>query len=401
MSRSILQKENVDYVYCLDVEDTHNFFADGYCVHNCQDYNQLQLSLLRHWGKNMKYIMLAGDDDQCLYSWSGSTPDAFLNPPIADKDKRFLRQSRRMPRVIQSFTAQWISQVTRREDKQFSPRDEDGELRRLPASMTYQNVEPILEDAMEQYVNKGKTVMFLASCSYMLDPMKACLKKHGVTYHNPYRVKRGDWNPLHRGRGVSSVDRLLAFLKMDTTVNPDDAAIWSHHDVALWAEVLSAKGVLRHGVKKRLDAMLGDYRQIHLVSMGEVDETIVALDSLLEAEVYDELMWGAKHALDWFDKYLMPAKRAVFEFPMQVVRTGNVKALHETPRVILGTIHSVKGGECDCSYVFPDLSRAGHTEWLTRGEPRDGIVRLFYVACSRSRESLVLCAPSSRMAVTL
>ena len=67
--------------------------------------------------------------------------------------------------------------------------------------------------------------------------------------------------------------------------------------------------------------------------------------------------------------------------------------LVEEPPVTLGTIHSVKGGEADVVYVFPDLSQAGYQEWCLHGEGRDSVFRLFYVAmtaparcsCSASR----------------
>ena len=61
--------------------------------------------------------------------------------------------------------------------------------------------------------------------------------------------------------------------------------------------------------------------------------------------------------------------------------------------------NSVKGGEADCCYLFPDVSRAGMREYLTAGEPRDSVYRLMYVGMTRAKESLILCAPSSNLSV--
>ncbi len=59
----------------------------------------------------------------------------------------------------------------------------------------------------------------------------------------------------------------------------------------------------------------------------------------------------------------------------------------------------LKGGQADVVYAFPDLSQAGWQEWCSSGEGRDAIFRLFYVAMTRSRESLVLCPQSTPLAV--
>ena len=58
--------------------------------------------------------------------------------------------------------------------------------------------------------------------------------------------------------------------------------------------------------------------------------------------------------------------------------------------------NSVKGGEADVVFIFPDLSAAGSREWTGTQEQRAGIIRLFYVGMTRARESLVLCRPVGR-----
>ena len=58
--------------------------------------------------------------------------------------------------------------------------------------------------------------MILATCSYILGPSLAILRKRGLPFSNRYRPKRGAWNPLApAGRGrVSGVERVLAFIEM-------------------------------------------------------------------------------------------------------------------------------------------------------------------------------------------
>ena len=61
----------------------------------------------------------------------------------------------------------------------------------------------------------------------------------------------------------------------------------------------------------------------------------------------------------------------------------------------------MKGAEADVVYVFPDVSRAGMREWAGRPAQQASVYRLFYVAMTRARETLVLCAPMDDFAVDL
>ena len=63
-------------------------FAD-----EAQDLNRMQLSLVRRWGRHAEYFIVAGDDDQTIYSFTGATPEAFLDPDIPDDHKIILKQS--------------------------------------------------------------------------------------------------------------------------------------------------------------------------------------------------------------------------------------------------------------------------------------------------------------------
>ena len=77
---------------------------------------------------------------------------------------------------------------------------------------------------------------------------------------------------------------------------------------------------------------------------------------------------------------------------------GGPAALEETPKVIVGTIHSVKGGEADAVFLFPDLSQAGDAAYQRVGPARDAVIRLFYVGVTRARQALYLCQRESAMA---
>jgi len=53
-------------------------FAD-----EAQDLNRMRLTLIRKWGDCANYFILAGDDDQTIFSFTGASPDAILDPDIS------------------------------------------------------------------------------------------------------------------------------------------------------------------------------------------------------------------------------------------------------------------------------------------------------------------------------
>jgi hypothetical protein len=110
--------------------------------------------------------------------------------------------------------------------------------------------------------------------------------------------------------------------------------------------VLRAKGILRHGVKSKLKA--ADLSKP--ATMERLDEIFepAAFDSLTAAwdGSYRDLLawWQTRVALDLADRVKYPADIAAKRGP---------QGLPDTPRVVVGTIHSVKGGQADVVTCSP------------------------------------------------
>ena len=362
-------------------------FAD-----EAQDLNRMQLTLIRKWGGHTDYFILAGDDDQTIYAWTGASPDAILDPDIPHDHKIILKQSYRVPRSVHRLADGLIRQVTRRQEKTYLPRAAEGEVFRLSHG-TYKSPEYfILKSAME-HLERGKTVMFLASCSYMLWPIVAVLRKNGIPFHNPYRKSNGFWNPLRLSRRGSSASRILVLI----VAHPDygeDRHPWTHGDLALWAEWLESKGILRHGAKKKLQT----YEKTQPVPIERLDEIFEAgaLESLLAAYQGDY-----RALLSWWRARVTADVHGRIQFPADIAAKHGPRALLEKPKVIVGTIHSVKGGQADVVYLFPDLSQAGDAQFQQFGPLRDSVIRLFYVGATRARETLYICQRESALAVAI
>jgi DNA helicase-2/ATP-dependent DNA helicase PcrA len=362
-------------------------FAD-----EAQDLNRMQLSLVRKWGERASYFIVAGDDDQAIFSFAGAQPEAMLHPDIPDDHKIVLKQSYRVPRTVHALAERTIRQVTVRQEKVYLPRPEDGRVSKLAAGGHNSTGYGILKTA-EEHMAQDRTVMFLASCSYMLKPLIQVLRKHGIPFHNPYRRSNGFWNPIRLGRPASTPHRILALLVAHRDFGEYHRA-WTQRDVALWADWLASKGVLRHGAKKSLQQADAG-REAGLEYLDRIFES-GALDALMEA-------WEGDYRglLQWWRDRLTSDAAKRSEFPAEIAARYGPQALMETPKIVVGTIHSVKGGQADVVYLFPDISRAGDEQYQRMGAPRDSVVRLFYVGITRARETLYICQPESHRAVSI
>lgn len=361
-------------------------FAD-----EAQDLNRMQLTLIRRWGQHTDYFIVAGDDDQTIYSFTGASPDAILGPEIPEDHKIILKQSFRVPRAVHAAANKLILQVTRRQPKDYLPRAADGACSEVSGS--WQTPEyAVIRTAME-HLERGRSVMFLTACSYMLRPIIQVLRKNAIPFHNPYRRSNGFWNPLRTGRKGSSVNRVLALL----VAHPDFGEghrEWTAGDFALWTEWLTAKGILKHGAK----AHLGNKDASQILTIADLDAVFEtgALESLLAC--FDG---NHRALLGWWRSRVSGAMQSRIQFPSDIAAARGPKALMEKPQVTVGTIHSVKGGEADVVILFPDLSQAGDAAYQRYGPPRDAVIRMFYVGMTRAREALYLAGRVSPMAAHL
>jgi superfamily I DNA/RNA helicase len=357
-----------------------------------QDLNRMQLTLIRKWGERANYFVLGGDDDQTIFSFTGASPDAILDPDIPEDHKIILKQSFRVPHAVHAVADKLIRQVTRRQEKIYLARPVEGAVHRLSTG-TYKSPEYFILKSAEEHLQQGKSVMFLAACSYMLQPVVAALRKRGIPFHNPYRKTNGFWNPLRIGQKGSSASRVLALL----VGHPDFGEghrLWTHGDVALWADCVAAKGILKHGMKKKLQ----QHDPAQAATMERLDEIFEtgALTSLMDA-------WDGDYRalLDWWRRLVTADIRGRVQFPADVAAAHGPRALADPPQVVVGTIHSVKGGQADVVYLFPDLSQAGDAQYNRGGAARDSVIRLFYVGATRARETLYICQRETGRAVTI
>jgi hypothetical protein len=381
-------------------------------VDEAQDHSRLELDLLRAWARRAGRLIIVGDPWQALYTWRGAYPQMFGSDKLREADCEVLSQSYRVPRAVHDVATRWVTQLSDYRPIDYASRAEDGAVSELGATWRYPG--PVL-DLAERQLADGQTVMITGACSYMLTPVLAEARRQGLPFANPWRVKRGDWNPLKRSRGVTMADRIMSLLKLvggkpavddfDFGHNAGQSELtWSTTDIHRWVDVLQAKGLLVKGTKSRLAELAR--------GCDSISETLVSLDDLRgwfalndgAMRVLTQVAEGTASAdelLVWWESHMLAAKRKTVQFPLRVLRERGQQALTERPRLFIGTVHSFKGAEADTVILFPDLSPQGYQAWIQRGEAMDSVVRLFYVALTRARQSVVVCAAAGGLSVPL
>lgn len=346
-----------------------------------QDFSALEMKLAMRWAAECQKAVIVGDPRQALYGWRGSDASTLYEQTVTRRE--LLRQSHRVPRAVHALAQSWAGQL-QIGAAPYDPTAAAGETFQLECSLR----EPGgLCDLVEQDLAEDSDAMLLASCSYMLGPLISELRRRAIPFHNPHRVEQGAWNPLRGAR------RLLAFLRPSEDVWGTQARMWTWEDLRAWTEPLKAAGVLSRGAK----TFVAQKCQPDRFGESSADravppETLCELLGVRDTTAHPAFRLDVR----WWQANLLASKAAAARYPVEVCERRGGAALREEPRVVVGTIHSVKGGEASRVYVAPDLSKQGYWHGLhAGGEPREGVIRMGYVALTRARERVCVLRPSA------
>ena len=334
-------------------------------------------------------LVLVGDAYQAIYVWRGADPDILFDPATDHTDT--LTQSYRVSAAVHEAASRWIRRIPGYRPVEYRPRDEPGQLLESPSCV----LQP--DDALdiaESRWKDGHSVMLLATSNQMVDALVYELRERRLPFGNPWRTRRGQWNPLAPRRGVTMRDRLLAFTRPADTSWEDR---WTYRDLADFSAVLAAKGLFVPGGKGRLVAAAAD--SDFASRRPEADDVLDYFERAAVAEMIAAIDSG--RAAEWWYGRMLSSRERTARYPVAVYQKHGRKAISEPIRhgsksIFVGTIHSVKGGEADTVILFPDIPWPAE---LARQEGPEGVaalIRLFYVGMTRARQDLVLCAPSDR-----
>ncbi|MXV64488.1 UvrD-helicase domain-containing protein [Natronorubrum sp. JWXQ-INN-674] len=352
--------------------------VDYLVIDEFQDITTLQYDVYEEWKPHMKQVLIAGDDDQVVYSWQGADPALLLDEEV-DEDI-ILPNSYRLPSNVLNAVNKEIRHIETRQDKDLKPRKEGGAVEaRANASML-----DVVRNVRRTLIESDGTVMVLFRARYQMFQFIDEFITEGIPFTS--LTDQRMWT-----------DRLTQYVRAVEAIDEGE-------DVT--------------GLQAR---RLADMLQESAFGTNERDELFDEIDERQEEagiEDLEDLMIPSEVVQDHAPFMPGPASagdmvRKVTNFQKKSVRSyfaiGEYLEM-ETDRVRVGTIHSAKGREADHVIVGTDLTEKVVEQMVaTVDDPTDipdceeftkssspvpvltdNERRVFYVGMSRARERLVL-----------
>lgn len=165
-----------------------------FIVDEAQDLTSQQWALARRLGRNAEKVLLAGDDDQAIFEWSGASPNRLQNI----QGHRFvLPKSHRLPEAIWSLTQKVSARIGKRYAKEWTHNGNRG-------LVVWTNREEDIDLStgswllLSRHINDTRRlVAIVRSLGYVY--------RHGGRWSNESPESRAvlDYERLRRGDGVS------------------------------------------------------------------------------------------------------------------------------------------------------------------------------------------------------
>jgi len=305
-------------------------------VDEAQDLAMAQWRVVEKLARGARRLVVAGDDDQSIYRWSGAAVDHFVDMPGR---VTVLGQSWRCPRVVQELATSIIGRVGHRRPKTWNSRDSEGELTR---------VRTIGDADLE-----GDSVLILARNVFLLDDLREKLRDDGVIYEYHDR-------PSVSGKILETVQ--------------------------LWERIRRHEKVTVDQVRQVYEYMTSGIgvRRGYKTLPGWRDDELVDVDYLVQAGgLMTEAIWH---------EALTRIPDDERGYMLRALRRG--EKLTRRPRVRVSTIHGAKGAEADHVVLMTDV--AART-WREYEKYPDDEARVFYVGVTRARERLTVVAPQTNL----
>ncbi len=313
-------------------------------VDEAQDIAPINAELLTRYLDNFKYVIIAGDDDQAIFSFASATPDFMLNTPV--NKEIILPVSYRLPRAIWKLARKIIDQNRNRKYKDFKPRNEEGFVDYL------YSVDDTLERILK-HKDKGERIFILTRNRVYLQSWVSALENSDI----PYTViGKGQKLPTKLIRQL----RTVLHIKEGKTISEDVA-----FELIRFLKIGRIKGTTHAKIAKVLS-------QVHTSGYSSSTPEGKIVKFILESPI---------------DRIFAREDRQTLY--MWWRRVKNIDEW-SNPKIKLGTIHSAKGLEADVVVLDHRITRRVYDEAMNDIELER---RVAYVGVTRARQSLYLVRP--------
>jgi DNA helicase-2/ATP-dependent DNA helicase PcrA len=293
---------------------------------------------------SVKWCYLVGDPFQAIYGFAGSSADCFLGWPA--KKTRTMPKSYRCPKPILELGERCLRRMSKGYfDRGVAPADHEGRV-----------IECVGIDYPINVAKSDEDWLFIARTNYQANRMFASLRSRFM----PCRWVKSPEGETKRSAGLKA----LFALERD---QPVTGTQWANAMTLIPQIAKGGVPMLQRGVKTRWPReSVDDWDRIFASDLPEVG----ALPPLIEA-----IRSGAWCALPDGGKEWR--KMAVLHGP----------ELASSPKIRVGTIHSVKGAEAD-NVAFLTTISSRVEQGMDNPDQADEEHRIAYVAVTRARRNL-------------
>lgn len=317
------QVHKLDFMDFMDVCQME-LDIDVIIIDEAQDLNAQQWTFVKRAACNAKRVIIAGDDDQCIFSWAGADIQRFLS---INANRIVLAQSYRLPRSVWQLADNISSRIGQRYEKEWYPADREGITKGI--NHAYDEIN----------LNGDQTWLLLARNRAHIPALEKLCEQQGVVY-NSY--------------GRESNDR-------------------EYVKAALTYENLR-KGQLQDAksVERMLRYVYAKDKMPPLPPGGKFG--------------FSDLPWPAQDMMEkaWYDAFV-----EMQTMEKEYVRRlrANDQPLRGPGKVIISTIHGVKGGEADNVLLASDMSMKVKNEMQKNPDAEH---RVWYVGVTRAKHNLYI-----------
>ena len=304
-------------------------------IDEAQDMPTIQYEMIDKLIKHSKETFIAGDDDQAIFRWMGADVDRFID---LKGSVQVLDKSYRCPERIFRLANTIISKVSNRRQKTWSPKSEQGKVKRVTH---LRHID----------LTEGNWLILGRTKKIRNEMIEGHLKSLGMWYG------RGDHRPISR----TVLNAIYAWNRLQ-----DNQTI-SYGDVQYIYNQIVAKGRLKRGAKTFKDE---DKDKIYTLDILKKDHGL-----LVDGQWYE--------VMNKISEYDVAYIRRLLDLG---------EDLQKEPRIKTSTIHQAKGGECDNVVVLTDIGKIVYKSYTKNPDDEH---RVFYVAVTRAKENLYIVDPQT------
>lgn len=314
-------------------------------IDEAQDLTPLQAQVVNILAANAQEVWYAGDDDQCIFSYSGADPRILVD--MEATERVVLEKSYRLPVSVANLANTIVHQIKYREPKTIrSAKEHAGSVRRS---------NNFLDDLLP---DESTTIL--------------CRNRVFFGYFEEYLRQKG---------------YLYSFVKATTAeevLDPNDM-------VQIRRAVLTWKKMLHSGDLKFPASQIKVLAQFIPKVLWRLKDRrfLKQLDD--EPLSYNDLI--NKHNLLAQDIWQNSLSDIPWDLKQYIQLLDEQNKLEDKPHIQIGTIHSFKGKEDDHIIILPDMSWQTWQGWQDKPEREH---RVFYVGVTRAKEKLTLLNPLTR-----